>query len=410
MNIINDEYIKNEFKNIKGGINRYRIKRATKEELNYILKRYNDSENINESLIRIFNNYEIHPCCPICGKPLQLNRTKWRTYCSNSCKSKDTANKLEQKYGVRSTLRLKEVQEKTKQTLINHYGVDNPQKAKEVQEKTKQTYIKKYGVEYFSQSKEIQEKIKQTCLEKYGTEYYLNSKDCKTKTIIKFGVDNYRKTNECKQFVSKYRKEHKNELNEKRKQTYLERYGVNNPQKSKEIQEKTKQTCLKKYGYTTYSQSNEYKEFVKNNPEIYKNAQIKSYESKKKNNSFHISKTENESYKLLKEKYSDVITQYKSKEYPFVCDFYIPSLNLYIECNYHWTHGGHPYDKNNIDDINLINKWLEKNTKYYDCAIYTWTIRDVNKRNIAKQNKLNYLEFFNFIDFINWYNDKKEVA
>jgi len=35
-----------------------------------------------------------------------------------------------------------------------------------------------------------------------------------------------------------------------------------------------------------------------------------------------------------------------------------------------------------------------KNTKYYNVAIEVWTQRDVNKRNVAKENKLNYLEIF----------------
>ena len=29
---------------------------------------------------------------------------------------------------------------------------------------------------------------------------------------------------------------------------------------------------------------------------------------------------------------------------PFACYFYIPSLDLFIECNYRWTHGGKPYE------------------------------------------------------------------
>ena len=40
----------------------------------------------------------------------------------------------------------------------------------------------------------------------------------------------------------------------------------------------------------------------------------------------------------------DIIRQYKSDLYPFACDFYIPSLDLYIECNYHWTHGNKLYE------------------------------------------------------------------
>lgn len=44
--------------------------------------------------------------------------------------------------------------------------------------------------------------------------------------------------------------------------------------------------------------------------------------------------------------------------------------------------------------LEKIKKWKEKNTKFYTEAIYNWTVRDVNKRNIAKENELNYLEVF----------------
>jgi len=37
-------------------------------------------------------------------------------------------------------------------------------------------------------------------------------------------------------------------VRDKAKQTFIKRYGVDNPQKSKLIKEKTKQTCLQKYG------------------------------------------------------------------------------------------------------------------------------------------------------------------
>jgi hypothetical protein len=129
------------------------------------------------------------------------------------------------------------------------------------------------------------------------------------------------------------------------------------------------------------------------------------YKTKKKNNTFNSSSTENKSYLILKEKYIDVIKQYKSELYPFICDFYIPSLDLYIECNYHWTHGSHPYDKNNKEDQILLEKWKTKNTKYYNAAIHTWTIRDVNKRNIAKQNNLNYKEFYSILELITYLNE-----
>ena len=37
---------------------------------------------------------------------------------------------------------------------------------------------------------------------------------------------------------------------------------------------------------------------------------------------------------------------------------------------------------------------IQKNSKYYDKVINDWTVRDVLKRNTAKENNLNYLEIF----------------
>ncbi|MBR6908024.1 hypothetical protein IKN40_06120, partial [bacterium] len=229
---------------------------------------------------------------------------------------------------------LNENKEKRQKTWLSKYNVDNPVKSKEIYNKIKNTNKLKYGVEYISQSNIIKEKIKQTCLKKYGTEYYLNSDDCKQMTIEKFGTDNYRKTDKCKNKVSEYIKKH-----------------------NKEIQEKMNITKLK-------------------------------------NNSFNKSKDEDESYLLLKNIFNNVLRQYKSIKYPYNCDFYIPKIDLYIECNYHWTHGGHAYEGNE-NDLNLINIWKQKNTKYYDKAIICWSKRDVKKRNIAKENNLNWIEFWN---------------
>ena len=45
-----------------------------------------------------------------------------------------------------------------------------------------------------------------------------------------------------------------------------------------------------------------------------------------------------------------------------------------------------------------------KNISRYDSIIYTWSIKDVLKRETAKQNNLNYLEFFTILDLKNWLN------
>jgi hypothetical protein len=86
--------------------------------------------------------------------------------------------------------------------------------------------------------------------------------------------------------------------------------------------------------------------------------------------------------------------------YPYNCDFYLPDYDLYIEIQGNWTHGTHPFDVNNIDDINKLEilKEKSKTSVFYKTAINIWTVRDVKKRETARNNNLNYLEIFS-IDF-----------
>ena len=103
--------------------------------------------------------------------------------------------------------------------------------------------------------------------------------------------------------------------------------------------------------------------------------------------------------------YNDIRRQYKSEEYPFACDFYIADNDLYIECNFHWTHGKHCFDKNNPDDIKKLNLWKKRSKEkdYYISAIDVWTNRDIMKREIAGKHGLNYLEFFSFSELKNYF-------
>lgn len=118
-------------------------------------------------------------------------------------------------------------------------------------------------------------------------------------------------------------------------------------------------------------------------------------ETKRKNNSFNKSVPEDEYYNYLLTKYSndDVIRQYKDKRYPFACDFYIKSEDLFIECNFSWCHGGHPFDSSNINDINLLNEKIEKgkSSDYHKYAIKVWTESDPLKLRTLRDNKLNFM-------------------
>ena len=126
---------------------------------------------------------------------------------------------------------------------------------------------------------------------------------------------------------------------------------------------------------------------------------LKIYNSKKQNNSFNTSSIENDFYNklLLIFDAADLIRQYRDERYPFNCDFYIKSKDLFIELNINWTHGGMPFDSNNAECQIQLNKWKQKavTSKFFQNAINTWTIRDVNKLNISKVNNLNYLIAYN---------------
>lgn len=124
----------------------------------------------------------------------------------------------------------------------------------------------------------------------------------------------------------------------------------------------------------------------------------KQYETKKKNKSFNSSKPEDNYYIHLINIYGedDVIRQYRDDRYPYACDFYVKSKDLFIELNFNWTHGGHPFDSQNEADIRKLTMWEKKAIKseFYKNAIYTWTKLDVKKQLVAKENNLNYIVYY----------------
>ena len=321
---------------------------------NYLDELYPDSDSYTEKLYRLYYNISERPKCKCgCGNFTTFYRFSkgYREFYSCKCVQnyKETKEKI---INTKKLLNNKIIQEKYKQTCLKKYGVEHPLKSKVIQDKIEQNNQEKYGYSYTISSKEVREKSKQTILNRYG-------------------VDNAAKSEICKKKV---------------KQTCLEKFGVDNYAKTKESKEKYKQTCLKKYGVENLSKL----------PEIIN----KITQIKLRNKSFNKSKGEEEIFKLLTKKFNTVIRQYSSDLYPFNCDFYIPEINLYIECNFHWTHGKHKFNENDPDDIKKLNSWKEKSltSNFYKNAIYIWTISDLNKIKTAEENNLNYLYFYNVND------------
>ena len=353
-----------------------------------------------QKIWHFLNGVYIVPVCKTCGNPVKFETQKglwgYRTYCSGSCglHNKETISKrlntCLERYGSEYYTQT----EQYKNNCEMKYGVDNFFKTDEFKEKSQKTNIEKYGKEYYSQTDEWEDKVKDTCLEKYGVEWSSKSEKSKLNSI--------------KTCLEKYGKEHisqVNDIKQKIKQTIIQKYGKEYYSQTDEWKDKVKDTCLEKYGVESYSQTNEWKDrfiqtcidrYGKENYSQTDGFKEKQYITKKRNSSFNSSSIEKQFDEFLKSLDIEYIYQYKSDVYPFSCDFYIPFLDLYIEIQGSWTHGYHPFDENNKEDVKKLSIWKEKSktSDYYKHSILIWTERDIKKRNTAKENGLNYLEIF----------------
>lgn len=132
--------------------------------------------------------------------------------------------------------------------------------------------------------------------------------------------------------------------------------------------------------------------------DVVANMKIKENETKKSNGTYLHSKLEESVYSLLLNYFDDdlVFRQYMSDKYPFSCDFYIASLDLYLEINGNWTHGNMPYLDSDEECKAQLREWQEKSlsSDYYKNAIYTWVDLDVRKKRCVEENKLNYMVIY----------------
>ena len=188
---------------------------------------------------------------------------------------------------------------------------------------------------------------------------------------------------------------HKDELQAKKRATRLKHFGDENFNNS----EQANRTKLKKYK-SVWNIAKIQETKLKNHGDPNWSNPEKVLATKKANGTFNTSKDEELVLFILKQCFNKVLTQHKTEEYPFACDFYIPSIDTYVELNCSWTHGQHAYDENSEEDKKTVEEWKAKNSKYYDNAIKTWTLRDVTKRNTAKANNLNYVEIWRYEDIV----------
>lgn len=159
----------------------------------------------------------------------------------------------------------------------------------------------------------------------------------------------------------------------KRAKTNVERYGVRNVMSLQSTLEKIKAATHTKYGVDYAMQD--------------KDLASKNFEAKRQSGTFSTSSVEEHV-----KGFDDFEVQYnKDTRYPYLCDFYDKGRDLFIEVNASWTHGYHWYDTEK--DAGVCTKWKDKSedSTYYANALDVFTKRDVEKRETARVNSLNYI-------------------
>lgn len=275
--------------------------------------------------------------CPMCAEAMKKDDYAKRRIARE--------NTLKQKYGVTNSMFLDSSKEKLKATNLERYGVENPRQNEDVINKARQTNLKRYGAISYAKSEKGLQTIQNTMKERYGADNFMKSDAHLAKT--------------------------------------------------RDMVNKSRETSLERYGTPHYLQSEDAKRHAEDR-------KTKEYQTKAKFGTFNTSEAENIFYDRLVCKFGadDIKKQYRSDVYPFLCDFYVVSRDLYIELNLMWTHGKHWFESER--DQYVLNQWQLKAAKtkssdtsnYYQNAINNWTISDVAKRKTACENNLNYVVFW----------------
>lgn len=204
-----------------------------------------------------------HACCYKCRAILTRRTSLERYGCTAPGNNPEARKKSRQtmmdRYGGEYTLSSPTLKSRCKSTNIKKYGVDNVMKVAEIQQKSMDTQKEKSGgVLGFNQQKSYDAR-RATVLERYGKEIFClpEFKYKRQQTWMdKYGVDNPSKSPEIREKMGETMFLHYGvteafaspEVRAKAEQTMLERYGVKNAGYSLELMKKAEQTCLDKYG------------------------------------------------------------------------------------------------------------------------------------------------------------------
>lgn len=209
--------------------------------------------------------------------------------------------------------------------------------------------------------------------------------------------------------------EHKKQRSAKIKQTWQneelrKQQGVRssnnwkNPEYRNTVISKAKETWHKPENQERYRQI---RIEVRNRPDVIQKMDA----TKRRNGTFTTSKDEQ---RFLQELLDLGLvlndTLIKEKYYPNThkrCDFYIVPLDLYVELQYAQYHMHEPFDKNNEEHLQILQKLKDRTNalhskpnarrhNQYDKMIEVWTVRDAEKIKYAKELNLNLVLIYTY--------------
>lgn len=260
--------------------------------------------------------------------------------------------------------------------------------------KRRERSLARHGTEYPQQDPAVRAKVAATSMARYGAGNIMSTDEGKARMAAacsgKFGADS--------PFGA-------SSVREKILATNVEKYGGRGPMCSREVRDRSAKTSRERYGVDNPMQSPDVQAVQRAsveavygvpNPMQDESIRMKQTMHRAANGTLSSSSSEEELYSRLCMEFGrkDVVRQYMSDEYPWACDFYIPSRNLYIELNGTWTHGGRWY-RGTPEDQSVVVDWNGRGGDgYYANAVRVWTVSDPAKRAAAEAHGLNYVAFW----------------
>lgn len=335
---ITDKLILEKFFNKQGKLNgnfstKEYLEKKYPEILLYLENRFKDSESLRETFLRIYYKIEERPKCPICGEIVRWRGKKDKLF-------GDTCGK-------------------------SHCYVRFREK----------TMTKLYGIVHLPCTEESIQKAKNTKMERYGSMGYNNVEKRRKTNLAKYG---------CLAAVN-------DEIIAKRKKTSMLHYGVDVPAKSKIIQDKMKKTCLERYGVDNYRKTDECIQKILQSKKRHGTVVSSSYEERgfvwlaEKYGEENIIRQ----YTDTRYKNPQNGHLYHCDFYIKKLDIFI-EFQIHWSHGSHPFNENSEEDQKLLSELKL--KCIEK--PLYNREIIGWTQIDVEKRKTAKKNRLKYIEIF----------------